>query len=197
MVTLVIPMMFSSIISATKILEGERGLSGLSTFPNLWVTVYLAAGASLLSLFGLRTLINTDYGLVFQAIGSNDQAVKSAAISTFSRKCQNVFIAGSIGAFVGAFNTHWIGFVGIPVFALDNSILPIASSVVGGIGTFAGAFIGAFILVPLSELLRGFGGARIVFYVVTLLIFIVAIPEGVFPFLRRKYHQFERLVETE
>ena len=47
--------------------------------------------------------------------------------------------------------THVYMFVGMPVFALDYSILPIAAAVVGGPGTLAGAALGAFILVPLSE----------------------------------------------
>ena len=37
-------------------------------------------------------------------------------------------------------------FVGMPVFALDYSILPIAAAVVGGPGTLAGATLGACIL---------------------------------------------------
>jgi len=57
-----------------------------------------------------------------------------------------------------------------------------------------GALVGAFILVPLSELLRAYGTLRIVIYSLILVIFTVGLPEGVFHFLRRKYYQFERLV---
>jgi branched-chain amino acid transport system permease protein len=88
-------------------------------------------------------------------------------------------------------------FVGMPVFALDYSILPIAAAVVGGPGTLAGATLGAFLLVPLSELLRGIGGLRIVIYGLLLVVFIVGLPEGIFHFIKRKYHQFERWVEVE
>ena len=93
--------------------------------------------------------------------------------------------------------THVYMFVGMPVFALDYSILPIAAAVVGGPGSLAGATVGAFILVPLSEALRGFGGLRIVLYGVFLVVFIVALPEGIFHYIQRKYHQFERWVEVE
>ena len=104
---------------------------------------------------------------------------------------------GSIGAFAGAFMTHVYMFVGMPVFALDYSILPIAAAVVGGPGTLAGATFGAFLLVPLSEALRGIGGLRIVLYGVFLVVFIVALPEGIFHYIQRKYHQVERWVEVE
>jgi branched-chain amino acid transport system permease protein len=93
--------------------------------------------------------------------------------------------------------THVYLFTGMPVFALDYSILPIAAAVVGGPGSFAGATLGAAILVPLSELLRGIGGLRIVFYGIFLVVFIVALPEGIFHYIQRKYHQFERWVEVE
>jgi branched-chain amino acid transport system permease protein len=69
--------------------------------------------------------------------------------------------------------------------------------VVGGIGTLAGSMLGAFILVPLSEILRGLGGLRIVIYGLFLVVFTVAIPEGIFHYIQRKYHQFERWVEVE
>jgi branched-chain amino acid transport system permease protein len=85
----------------------------------------------------------------------------------------------------------------MPVFALDYSILPIAAAVVGGSGTLAGAALGAVILVPLSEALRGIGGLRIVMYGLFLVVFIVAIPEGLFDYIQRKYHQMERWVEID
>jgi branched-chain amino acid transport system permease protein len=68
---------------------------------------------------------------------------------------------------------------------------------VGGIGTVAGPMLGACLLVPLSEILREFGGLRTVIYAVLLVVFTVGLPEGVFHFLRRKYHQFERWTEVE
>ena len=85
----------------------------------------------------------------------------------------------------------------MPAFALDYSILPLASAVVGGMGTFAGSLMGAFILVPLNEALRGIGGLRTVIYALSLVVFIVALPEGIFHYIQRKYQQFERWVEVD
>jgi len=153
--------------------------------------------ALLLVLFGFRRMMNSDYGLVLKGINDNDRSVINAGINIYWFKIQALFIGGAIGAFAGAFMTHVYMFVGMPVFALDYSILPIAAAVVGGPGTLAGATFGAFLLVPLSEALRGFGGLRIVLYGVFLVVFIVALPEGIFHYIQRKYHQFERWVEVE
>jgi branched-chain amino acid transport system permease protein len=197
MVTLVIPLMIERIVEATKIFGGTEGISGLTRLPSKWLELYILLAALAAALFGFRRLMASDYGLVLKGIRDNDRSVMNAGINIYWFKTQALFIASSVGAFSGAMMTHVYQFVGMPVFALDYSILPIAAVVVGGPGSLAGATLGAFILVPLSEVLRGLGGLRIVFYGMFLVIFIVALPEGIFHFVSRKYHQFERWVEVE
>jgi len=195
-VTLTFPLLLSRFIETTKILGGTEGLSALSPLPNIWVELYVPVIALLICLFGFRRLINEDYGLVFQGIRDNDRAVMSGAINIYWYKTQAVFIAGVAGSFAGAFMTHYYQFVGMPAFAMDYSILPLTAAVLGGVGTFAGPTIGAFILVPLSEILREVGTLRVVFYSAILILCIVGLPEGIFHYIRRKYHQFERMVEV-
>jgi branched-chain amino acid transport system permease protein len=197
MVTLIIPLMLVRIVEATRIFGGTEGLTGIAALPSRWIELYLIMGVLMAALFGFRRMMGSDYGLVLKAISDNDRSVMNAGINIYWFKIQALFISSCIGAFTGAFLTHVYMFVGMPVFALDYSILPIAAAVVGGPGTLAGATLGAFILVPLSELLRGIGGLRIVFYGLFLVIFIVALPEGLFHYVQRKYHQFERWVEVE
>ena len=197
MVTLIVPLMLVRIIEATKIFGGTEGLSGLTPLPYTWLEIYLALAVLLTALFGFRRMMDSDYGLVLRGINDNDRSVINAGINIYWMKVQALFISSTIGAFAGALMTHVYMFVGMPVFALDYSILPIASAVVGGPGSLAGATFGAFLLVPLSELLRGIGGLRIVFYGLFLVFFIVVLPEGIFHYIQRKYHQFERWVEVE
>jgi branched-chain amino acid transport system permease protein len=197
MVTLILPLMLVRIIEATRIFGGTEGLSGLTPLPSRWLEMYLVIAALLAALFGFRRLMDSDFGLVLKGISDNDRSVMNAGINIYWLKIQALFLASSVGAFAGAFVTHVYMFVGMPVFALDYSILPIASAVVGGMGTLAGSMLGAFILVPLSEVLRGLGGLRIVIYGIFLVIFTVGLPEGIFHYIQRKYHQFERWVEVE
>jgi branched-chain amino acid transport system permease protein len=196
-ITLTLPLLLARFIETTKILGGTEGMSGLSPLPNVWIELYVPVFALLICLFGFRRLINEDYGLVLQGIRDNDRAVMSGAINIYWFKAQAVFIAGVAGAFAGAFMTHYNQVVGMAAFAMDYSIVPLTAAVLGGVGSFAGPTIGAFILVPLSELLRAVGTLRVVFYSLILIICVVGLPEGVFHYIRRKYHQFERMVEVE
>ncbi len=197
MVTLVLPLMFMRLVEATRILGGTEGLTGLTPFPGVITSLYIINVAVLAALFGFRRLIDTDYGLVIRGIADNDRSVMSAGLNIHWYKTQVLFLGAAVGSFAGAFGTHFDMFAGMPGFALDYSIMPVAAAVIGGTGTFAGPLLGAFILVPLSEALRALGALRIVFYGLFLVVFVVGVPEGLFSYIRRKYHQFERWVVVE
>jgi branched-chain amino acid transport system permease protein len=197
MVTLVLPLMLSRLVEATRILGGTEGLTALQPFPNQLTALYVIQLALLAALFGFRRIIASDYGLILKGINDNDRSVMSAGLNIYWYKAQVLFLGSSVGCFAGAFGTHLDMFAGMPGFALDYSIMPIAAAVVGGAGTFAGPMLGAYILVPLSEILRALGALRIVFYGLFLVIFVVALPEGIFHYIQRKYHQFERWVDVE
>lgn len=197
LITLALPLLFMRIIEATKILGGTEGMSALAPLPDITVVLYTAITVLLVCFWGFRRLINTDYGLVLRGIRDNDRSVMAGGINIYWYKAQVVFLAGLPAAFAGAFLTHYYQFVGMPAFALEYSVLPLTSAIVGGTGTFAGAMLGAFILVPISEILRAFGTLRVVIYSIILVAFVVGLPEGLFHYIQRRYHQFERLVPLE
>jgi branched-chain amino acid transport system permease protein len=101
-----------------------------------------------------------------------------------------------MGCLGGAYLAHLYMWAGLSSFALDFSILPIAATVIGGAGTLVGPVLGAFILVPISELLRDVGTLRIAIYSFILLLFIVIRSEGIMVYGQRKYHQFEKWVKV-
>jgi len=197
MITLMLPLLLKKMIDTTGIFGGTHGLPSLSPFPSELVATYLAVVGFLACLFIFRRVINSDYGLVLRAIRDDDRAVMSGAINIYWRKIQAVFISGAVGGFAGALMTHHYQFLGMSAFALDYSILPVAAVALGGQGTFAGAAIGSLILVPLSESLRALGGLRMAIYCGILIVSIIGLPEGIFHYMARKYHQFEKTVEVK
>ena len=191
-VSFMLPLFSVYIITALGIFGSTEGISALDTLPNIWVEQYVIIGAIIVALFGIRRLVNEDIGLIFRGIKDNDQAVRASGISITAYRIKAVFIASLIGCFAGAYLSHLYGWLGLSLFAMDFSILPIAACVMGGMGTLVGPVIGAIILTPMSEALRGFGQLRVVLYCLVLIGFILYKPEGLMNYLERKYHQFER-----
>ena len=195
-VTFMYPLLFTRIIEALNILGGTNGITGLDGFPNQYVEHYVIILMIIVFLFGMRRFVNQDIGLVLRGVKDNDQSVRASGIDVTRMKVLAVFVASLIGCFGGAYMAHLYMWTGISLFALDFSIIPIASVVIGGGGTLVGAIIGSFILVPLSEILRAFGTFRIVIYCIILTGFIVFKSEGLMIYMQRKYHQFERWVKV-
>ncbi len=183
-------------IIALGVFGSTEGITGLETFPNIWVEMYLILGMVIIVLFAMRRLVNEDTGVILRAIKDNDQAVRASGISITAYKARAVFVAALIGCFAGAYLSHLYGWLGLSLFAMDFSILPIAATVMGGMGSLVGPVLGAFILTPMSEALRGFGQLRVVLYCLILIGFMLYRPEGLMNYLQRKYHQFEKWEEV-
>ena len=196
MTTLVYPLLMARTIEATAIVGGTDGLVGVASFPGVWSERYFILIFLLAAAFSLRRLMTTDFGLVLRSISDNDQAVRASGINLTYYKLIAVWIGAALGSFAGAYFTHLYMFVGLSAFSLDLSILPIACAVVGGLGTLAGPVMGAFILVPMAEMLRDLGTLRIVAYSLLLVAIVLFKPEGILSYLKRKYEQVERWVEV-
>ena len=196
MTTLVYPLLLARVIEATAIVGGTDGLVGVDSFPDIWLERYLILIFLLVAMFSLRRFMTTDFGLVLRSISDNDQTVRASGINITFYKLMALWIGAAVGSFAGAYFTHLYMFVGLSAFSLDLSILPIACAVVGGIGTLAGPVLGAFILVPLAEMLRDLGTLRIVTYSLLLVALVLFKPEGIMSYLKRKYEQVERWVEV-
>jgi branched-chain amino acid transport system permease protein len=195
-ISLMYPLIIPRIIEAFQLLGGTEGFTGLATFPNIWIDQYLIIAVVIIALFVLKWLAGSDFGLVIRGIKDNEQGARASGINTTRYKAAAVFIAAAIGCFAGAYLVHIYGWMGTSLFGLDFSILPIAATVLGGGGILVGAVVGAFILTPLSELLRDFGTLRIVFYALILLLLIVLKPEGLVTYVLRKYRLLVKRLET-
>jgi len=195
-ISFMFPLFAVFIIIALNVFGGTEGISALDTFPSIWLELYLILAAVLISLFAIRRLVNEDMGVILRGVKDNDQAVRASGINITLYKTKAVFIAALLGCFGGAYLSHLYGWLGLSLFAMDFSILPIAATVMGGMGSLVGPVVGAFILFPMSEMLRGFGQLRVVLYCLILIAFMVYKPEGIMNYLERKYHQFEQWEEV-
>lgn len=192
--SLIYPLMIQRIIEAMHLVGGTDGITGIESFHNFTIELYIILPAIIIIIFLLKWLINTDYGTVLQAIKDNEPSVHASGINVIHYKTLALLIASAIGSFSGAYLTHIYGWVGLSLFGLDFSIIPITAYVIGGPASLAGPAIGALLLVPLSEALRDFGTLRIVFYSIVLIVFILLRPDGLLNFLQKQYKRLEVLI---
>jgi branched-chain amino acid transport system permease protein len=151
-----------------------------------YVILVLAVAALLFSHFLLRSRI----GYFWLAIREDEEAARALGIDTFRYKMYAVVISAGMTAVAGVFFAfYYNNLFPEQVFHISRSI-----ELILGVGTLFGPVLGAFVLTGLSEsvteLLHAFGvdwpGVKQVFYGICLLIVVMALPDGIWPWLARR-----------
>ena len=160
--------------------------------PTMFYYVILAAAALVFVL--CRALLKSRVGYCWLAIREDEQAARAVGIDSFRYKMAAVMISAVITSFAGVFYAFFYNNL-FPeqVFNISRSIEMILGPIIGGIGTLFGPILGAFVLTGLAEALNttlvtlGFDlpGAKQVFYGICLLLVVVVLPDGVWPWLAR------------
>jgi branched-chain amino acid transport system permease protein len=142
-----------------------------------------------------RALLRSRFGYFWQAIREDEEAARAVGIPTFRYKMIAVTISAGLTSFAGVFYAfYYNNLFPEQVFSIGRSIEIILGPIIGGIGTLFGPILGAFLLTGLAEtmteILTRAGvdvpGAKQVFYGVCLLLVVVVMPDGVWPWLSRK-----------
>jgi branched-chain amino acid transport system permease protein len=149
-------------------LGGARGLSlpiKPETFVNFqfhrakWPYYYIALGL-FACVFALTALVERSRpGYYFRAIREDADAASSLGIPLARYKLAAIALSAAFTALGGSFYAQYVLFIDPEsVFPLSLSILICLVAVLGGVGTLWGPFLGAVILIPLSEATRVYFG---------------------------------------
>ena len=158
--------------------------------PTMFYYVMLALAAAAFAL--CHVLLRSRTGYYWQAIREDEEAARSLGINTFRYKLIAVVISGAMTALAGVFFAfYYNNLFPEQAFHISRSIEIILGPIIGGIGAPFGPIVGAFLLTGASELMQnvliaiGFDvpGAKQVFYGVALLLIIIVLPGGVWPWL--------------
>ena len=162
---------------------------------------YVMLAATMLAFIGCRLLLKSRLGYYWLAIREDEQAARAVGINAFRYKMIAVVISAGMTSFAGVFYAFFYNNL-FPeqIFNISRSIEIILAPLVGGVGTLFGPIFGTFILEGLSEGLRvaldhagiDIPGIKQVFYGVVLLVVVIALPEGVWPWVAKKLGMAER-----
>ena len=161
--------------------------------PTMFYYVMLALTVAAFAL--CHVLLNSRIGYYWRAIREDEIAARSVGINTFRYKMYAVVLSAGMTAVAGVFFAfYYNNLFPEQVFHISRSIELILGPIIGGIGTLFGPLVGALLLTGLSEtmqqLLAALGldapGAKQVFYGLCLLVVVMALPGGVWPWLAGK-----------
>ncbi len=121
---------------------------------------YLCAGFAALTYFLIARIDSTRFGRAINAIRQDADAAAASGINVTLYKSQCFVIAAFVAGIAGSLYAHEVRYLAPNDFSFWKSIEILIMVVVGGIGSLAGAVLGAALVVGLPELLREIGDYR-------------------------------------
>jgi len=127
---------------STGILVDPPVLAGKAlTDPRAWYLVLLAAAVA--SLLLCANLTRARSGRAWAAIRANETVAQTLGIGVAAYKLLAFVASSALTAVAGALFAYYRGFVSVEAFSLFLSIQYIAMIIIGGMGSLAGAILGA------------------------------------------------------
>lgn len=152
---------------------------------------YTMLALLVLTILFSKKLLRTKTGYYFRAISTNDVAASTLGINVIKYKCIAQCMTAFIMALGGGVYTMYIMYIEPEtMFSMDYCLYILLMAVVGGLGEVYGPVLGAIILMPMFELIRGMWGSQLpgiasVFFGALLMICMQFFPKGIIPTARR------------
>jgi branched-chain amino acid transport system permease protein len=147
--------------------RGSLGLYGIPPFTPIKISpgfridfssehnvYYVVLFAVCITIFCLRRLTRSEFGLTLKALREDEIAAESIGADTNRYKLTVFTVSAFFAGVAGALFAHYQGLVSPDTLSLSETFNILTMTVVGGLGTLTGPIVGALLLTFLSEGLR-------------------------------------------
>lgn len=163
----------------------------------LFVTV-ITIGLILL----LFRIIKSPFGQVLEMIRDDEIAAKALGKNILQYKLLAFAIGALVAGLAGSLYAHFIQYIDPKSFALDELSLVLVMTILGGLGTFRGPFLGVFVILFVSEgvtFLKGIpaqyiGATQLLLYSLIFLMVMIYFPQGLGGFWKHKKRRRKQFV---
>ncbi|MFZ7128422.1 MAG: branched-chain amino acid ABC transporter permease [Desulfobacterales bacterium] len=170
---------------------GTGGSRGLLTIPPIelfgvtfnadhkvavfYLALGLAVGCSVVILMVIRSF----WGTAFLALKDSEQFAASLGVSAFRYKLAVFALTSFLTGIAGGFYAHYVGMLSTRMLGIDLFVTLMIMLVIGGIGKFPGAILGAIVTVTLNEALSPLGAYRPLTLGALVVILVLLLPNGI------------------
>lgn len=179
--------------SWNSVTRGPLGLPGIPRpeffgvlFNEKWAYFLLVAALTTLGMGILYRLMKSPYGRVLEMIRDDEIAARTLGKNVLGYKLSAFAIGAGIAALAGSLNAHLVQYISPQSFLLDDLSTVLVMTILGGLGTFRGPFLGVFIILLLREGVtfipnlppQTIGGTQLLLYSLLFLVAMIYFPQG-------------------
>jgi len=150
-----------------------------------WYWLLLAVLAFVVG--GALNLLRSPAGRALRALHDAEIAATAMGVDVRSYKVRIFVLSGAIAGLMGALYAHYAGFITPASASFVHSVQFLMMAVIGGIGSIAGAVLGAAIVTLLPNLLAGAAEYETLVVGGVLFAAVLFMPRGIVPTLRDRW----------
>jgi branched-chain amino acid transport system permease protein len=186
--TLAFPIVLMGLVFAfPDFTGGELGVSGIARLASTRIGDYYIAVLIMLGLcFLMWKITDSNTGIIFHAIREDEVAVRAAGINTTRYKLLAFSLSGFFAGIAGGLYAHFMRIAGPSTLEVSLSFTVVIWAIFGGVVTIYGPVGAVFLLFPLLEFLRIVQDYRTLLFAIVVLVILLFMPDGLFPWLREK-----------
>lgn len=169
---------------------GDNGLRNIPTVPLSFFGISIDIHTPLrfyffvlffvfLSLLALNRILQSPFGHVLQAVRENEQRARSCGYEATNVRWLAFIISGAISGLSGGLYALYLHFVGIESLYYSTSGQVIMMTLLGGMGSFIGPFIGAGVFLYLEDVLSAVTPNWMIFLGVIFVLCVLFFPSGI------------------
>jgi len=164
------------------LLGGPMGLNGIPESAETWMIYALLATATAL----LWVVGKSRVGRAMEAMREDETAAQVMGVNLWRYRLGALVASAALAGLAGCLNAHVSDFIGPNEYGFEPAVTILSYALLGGIGTPLAPVLGAWVLTLLPELLRGISDIRLVINGLIIVVAVLFLPAGLFPWRLRR-----------
>lgn len=164
-----------------EITRGTMGLQvpALMSVYSKTAYFYIMLAALIVTLLIIHRIIYSNTGLNFRAVQNDETAAAALGVNVVRVRVMAFTVSSALAGMAGGLFGHYLLLITPQIPSLDQQFLVLAMTVIGGMGSFIGPVIGAFMLNILAEYIRAYGEYHVLVFGLVALLMARFFPNGV------------------
>ena len=175
---------------ATSLTGGDNGLRGVNVarvalgpvsidLLNPLVKYYFMLVLVGVAIWALARVLRSPFGAILEAIRENEARARACGVNIEATRLLSLVISGMVCALAGALNAINLSTVAIDSLSYHTSGLAMMLTLLGGMGTFFGPFVGSAVFLGIEHIVTGYTERWQLIVGIVFILLVLFFPKGI------------------
>jgi branched-chain amino acid transport system permease protein len=183
---------------AASLTGGDNGLRGVNVVRvelgplqinllNPLAKYYFMLGLVGVAVWALARILRSPFGAVLEAVRENEGRARACGVNIEATRLLSLVISGMVCALAGALNAINLSTVAIDSLSYQTSGLAMMLTLLGGMGTFFGPFVGSAVFLGIEHIVTGYTERWQLIVGIVFIVLVLFFPKGIWGTILQRY----------